>query len=85
MAFIGLGFFYGAVITGIPVVTGVAQGVQHQKEVNKEANDNTRMVKFYLDVFCEAPSPKRSEVHEGMIVLKHDKAGNQLKSCTQFE
>jgi hypothetical protein len=77
MAFIGLGFFYGSVITGIPVVTGVAEGVQHQKEVNRDAADDTRMVKFYLDVFCEAPSPKKSEVHEGIIVLKHDKVGNR--------
>jgi len=73
MAWLGLGVFYGGVITGIPVVTGVAEGVHHQKEVNKEAANEDRMVKFFLDVFCESKSQKRKEVHGGMIVLKHDK------------
>jgi hypothetical protein len=80
MAFFGLGVFYGGVITGIPVVTGVAEGVHHQKEANKEAANETRMVKFYIDVFCEASSPKKKEVHGGMIVLKHDKVSVLVNS-----
>lgn len=73
MAFVGLGVFYGGVIVGIPVVTGVAEGVAEQKKVNAEAASETRMVKSYLDVFCEAPSPKKKEIHGGIIVLKHNK------------
>ena len=73
MAWLGLGVFYGGIITGVPVVTGVAQGVQHQKEANEEAANETRMAKFYLDVFCDASHPQKSEVHGGMIVLRHDK------------
>jgi hypothetical protein len=68
MAFVALGVFYGGVITGIPVVTGVAEGVQHQKEANAEAANETRMVKFYMDAFCDS-----DEVNGMMVVLKHDK------------
>lgn len=73
MALVPLGIFYGGLIVGIPTVTGVAEGVHHQKEQNKLANDDTRMVKFYLDVFCSEKSSKVKEVHDAMIVLKNDK------------
>jgi len=68
MAFVALGVFYGGVITGIPVVTGVAEGVHHQKEANAEAANETRMVKFYMDAFCDS-----DEINGMMVVLKHDK------------
>ncbi|KAF2428746.1 hypothetical protein EJ08DRAFT_568377, partial [Tothia fuscella] len=55
-------------ITGIPVVTGVAEGVSEQKKVNAEAASETRMVKFYMDAFCES-----KEIDGMMVVLKHDK------------
>lgn len=73
MALLGMGIFYGGVITGIPVVTGVAEGVQHQREQNAEAANETRMDKFYVDVFCDAASPRKSEVHGTMLVMKDDK------------
>lgn len=73
MAFLGMGIFYGGVITGIPVVTGVAEGVHHQKEQNKEAANETRMVKFYIDVFCGAKSGKRDEIDKGVIVLHKER------------
>jgi hypothetical protein len=68
MAWLGLGVFYGAVITGVPIVTGVAQGVQHQKEANAEAANQTRMIKFYMDCFCDS-----DEINGYTVVLKHDK------------
>jgi hypothetical protein len=68
MAFLPLGIFYTGAIVGIPVVTGVAEGVQHQKEANKEAANETRMVKFYIDAFCDS-----DEINGMMVVLKHDK------------
>jgi hypothetical protein len=73
MALLGMGIFYGGIITGVPVVTGVAEGVRHQKEANAEAANETRMVKFYIDVFCDAASPRKGEVHGTMLVLKDDK------------
>jgi hypothetical protein len=73
MALFGLGVFYGGVIVGVPVVTGVAEGVHHQKEQNKEAANSERMVKFHLDVFCSEKSAKRKEVHDTIIVLRDGK------------
>jgi hypothetical protein len=88
MAWLGLGVFYTGVINGIPVVTGVAQGVSEQKRVNEEANNETYMDKFYIDVFCEAKSPFRDQVHGTMVVLKHDKvkkrAGGLFKNFAIF-
>jgi len=49
-------------------VTGVAEGVDYQKKINAEASNETRMVKFYMDVFCDA-----KEISGCTIVLKHDK------------
>jgi hypothetical protein len=71
MAWFGLGVFYGGVITAIPVVTAVSESVSEQKKVNAEAANETRMSKFYIDIFCEGDT--KNEVHGGMIVLKHDK------------
>ena len=82
MAWLGLGVFYTGVIVGIPVVTGVAEGVSHQKKVNEEAASETYMVKFYLDVFCAANSPLKDEIHGGMIVMKHDKVWT--RQCMHF-
>jgi len=73
MAWLGLGVFYTGVIVGVPVVTGVAEGVHHQKKINEEAAQETRMVKFYLDAFCEETSQSSKEVNRTMMVLKHGK------------
>ncbi|KIW06273.1 hypothetical protein, variant [Verruconis gallopava] len=68
MAWLGLGVFYGGVITGVPVVTGVAEGVHHQKEQNKEAANQTRMIKFFMDCYCD-----NDDINGYAVVLKHDK------------
>ncbi len=75
MALAALGVFYGGVITGIPVVTGVSEGVSHQKKQNEEAANETRMVKFHLEVFCDAKSSRRGEVHNTVVVLRNNKVG----------
>jgi hypothetical protein len=80
MAWLGLGVFYTGVIAGVPVVTGVAEGVHHQKKINEEAAQETRMVKFYLDAFCEETSPASIEVNGSMMVLKHGK----VRGCMNF-
>lgn len=68
MASLGLGNFYAGVIVGVPVVIGVAEGVSRPKEQNKEASNETRMIKFFMDAFCE-----NDEVNGYTVVLKHDK------------
>ncbi|KAL9089228.1 MAG: hypothetical protein Q9165_005796 [Trypethelium subeluteriae] len=40
--------------SGIATVTGVAEGVHHQKQQNREAANEKRMEKFYVDVFCDS-------------------------------
>jgi hypothetical protein len=78
MAFFGLDLFIGGVITAIPVVTGVAEGVSYQKKMNAEAADETKMAKCYLDAFCETTDAKASEVNGCTVVLKHDKVQNSI-------
>jgi hypothetical protein len=41
--------------------------------MNAEAASETRMVKSYLDIFCENTSPKAKGIGDSMVVLKHDK------------
>ncbi|KAI9688313.1 MAG: hypothetical protein M1820_010258 [Bogoriella megaspora] len=60
--------------TGIATVTGVAEGVHHQKQQNKEAANEKRMEKFYVDVFCAGKNPRARDIDGGMIVLRDDKA-----------
>lgn len=73
MAFVPLGVFLGGCITAIPVVTGVAEGVSHQKKQNEEAANETRMIKFNILVECDSKDELADEVNDGIAVLRHDK------------
>lgn len=73
MAFVPLGVFIGGVITAIPVVTGVAEGVAEQKKQNEEAANETRMVKFNVLVECDSSDELAHEVKGGIAVLRHNK------------
>ncbi|KAF2469082.1 uncharacterized protein BDR25DRAFT_264253 [Lindgomyces ingoldianus] len=68
-----LGLFIGGVVTAIPVVTGVAEGVSYQKQQNEEAANETRMIKFNMNVSCESDDELVDEVDQGIVVLRHDK------------
>ena len=80
MAMLGMGVFFGGVIVGIPMVTGIGEGVSHQKKMNDEAADDDRMIKFYLDIYCEAKTAKSAEVSGGIIVLKHGKVCSAVQT-----
>ena len=67
-------------LAAIPTVTGIAQGVHHQREQNKEAADESRMVKFHLDVYCSAKSSNREQVDGTMVILRDNKV-NEESSC----
>lgn len=70
-----LGLFLGGCVVAIPVVTGIAQGVEYQKKQNEEAANETRMIKFNLLVHCDSKDPiAREEVDHGTVILRHDKA-----------
>ncbi|KAF2765695.1 hypothetical protein EJ03DRAFT_256799, partial [Teratosphaeria nubilosa] len=61
--------------TSVGVVTGVAQGVSEQKRVNADAANQTRMLKFHVDVHLapELRQGKAKELHGGIVTLHHDK------------
>ncbi|KAF2257789.1 hypothetical protein CC78DRAFT_538267 [Lojkania enalia] len=69
-----LGIFLGGSVTAIPVVTGVAEGVSHQKKQNEEAANQTRMIKFNMLISCDSDDELADEVDNGILVLRHDKA-----------
>lgn len=73
MAFVPLGIFLGGCITAIPVVTGVAEGVSHQKKQNEEAANETRMIKFNILTSCDSSDELADEVDSGIVVLRHNK------------
>jgi hypothetical protein len=75
MASVALGFFLGGAVVAIPVVTGIAQGVEHQKKQNEEAANETRMIKFNALVSCDSDKEFADEVDNGILVVRHDKVG----------
>ncbi|KAF2644514.1 hypothetical protein P280DRAFT_465835 [Massarina eburnea CBS 473.64] len=73
MASVALGFFLGGCVVAIPVVTGVAEGVEHQKKQNEEANNESRMIKFNALVSCDSNKEFADEVDNGILIVRHDK------------
>jgi hypothetical protein len=70
-----LSIFLGGCVVAIPVVTGVAEGVEYQRKQNEEAANETRMIKFNLLVNCNSRDPiAKEEVDHGTVILRHDKA-----------
>jgi hypothetical protein len=68
-----LGIFLGGVVVGIPVVTGIAEGVEHQKKQNEEAANETRMTKFNAVVACDSNDEIADEIDKGILVVRHGK------------
>ncbi len=69
-----LGIFLGGCVVAIPVVTGIAQGVEHQKKQNEEAANESRMWKFNCLVNCDdSDELAQDEVNNGILVVRHDK------------
>ncbi|KAF2681113.1 hypothetical protein K458DRAFT_421020 [Lentithecium fluviatile CBS 122367] len=60
-------------LTAIPTAVGASEAVHQQRVLDKEAESEERQTLFYLDVFCDAQSRKRDEVHTAMVVLKDGK------------
>ncbi|KAF2662642.1 hypothetical protein K491DRAFT_617531 [Lophiostoma macrostomum CBS 122681] len=56
-------------LTAIPTALGAAEAVHQQRVLDDEAESDERQAPFYLDVFCDAQSRKRDEVHEAIVVL----------------
>jgi hypothetical protein len=60
-------------LTAIPTAVGASDAVHQQRALDKEAESEERQTPFYLDVFCDAQSRKRDEVHDAIVVLKDEK------------
>ena len=60
-------------ITAIPVVTGASLSISEQKKRDAHKADAKRMLKFHIDVYCEATSSRLREIHEHRLVLKDGK------------
>ena len=68
-------------LTAIPTVTGVAEGVSQQRQVNEEKSEEKRMAKFNLDVYCEETSGKAKDLKGKRVVLRDDK----VREMSHFE
>ncbi|KAL6706932.1 hypothetical protein ACN47E_004882 [Coniothyrium glycines] len=69
-----LSIFLGGCVIAIPVVTGVAQGVEHQKKQNEEAANESRMWKFNCLVNCDDTDLiAQEEVANGILLVRHGK------------
>jgi hypothetical protein len=58
---------------GIPITVGASEAVHRQRILDEEAEADERQEEFYLDVFCDAQSKKKDEVHNTIVVLKDGK------------
>ena len=71
--------------TGVSTVTGVAQGVSQQQKMNEEnANNESRMLKFHLDVRVDVKGRKSHGLDGSMVVMKNDKVLMSSAFCVPF-
>ena len=67
-------------LAALPVTVGATEAVRQQHLFDEEAESEERQQPFYLDVYCDAPSKKRDEVHDAIVVLKDGKVLCTLNS-----
>ncbi|KAK0260198.1 hypothetical protein LTR91_014598 [Friedmanniomyces endolithicus] len=75
-AIVALGLSLGIVApTAVSVTTGVAQGVSEQHKQNADAANQTRMLKFHIDIHLDEKrrKGKAAALHDGIITLHSDK------------
>ena len=63
-------------LTAIPTVIGASEAVHQQGVLDEDAESEERQTPFYLDVFCDAQSSKRKDVHDAIVVLKDRKVSD---------
>lgn len=71
-------------LAAIPTTIGVAEGVSHQRRQDREDADESRTAKFHLDVYCDAKSSKRDQVHGKRVVLRDDKVPTPIPALLFF-
>lgn len=60
-------------LTAIPTAVGASEAVHQQRVLDEEAESEERQAPFHLDVYCDAQSRKRNEVHGAIVVLRDGK------------
>jgi hypothetical protein len=60
-------------LAGIPTAVGASEAVHQQRLLDEEAEAPERQEPFYIDVYCDAQSKKKDEVHDAIVVLKDGK------------
>jgi hypothetical protein len=58
---------------GTTVTVGASEAVHRQRILDDEAEAEERQEEFYLDIFCDAQSRKKDEVHDAIVILKDGK------------
>lgn len=64
----------------VPTAVGASEAVHQQRLLDEEAESEERQAPFYIDVYCDAKSSKRNEVHDAIVILEDGKVGAAL--CT---
>lgn len=64
----------------VPTAIGASEAVHQQRLLDEEAESEERQAPFYLDVYCDAKSSKRDEVHDAIVVLKDGKVRNTISN-----
>lgn len=70
--------------TSSAVTAGASEAVHRQRILNDEAEAEERQEEFYLDVFCDAQSRKKDEVHDTIVVLRNGKVDTRRKKPLGF-
>ena len=71
-------------LAGIPTAVGASEAVHQQRLLDEEAEAPERQEPFYIDVFCDAQSKKKDEVHDAIVVLKDGKVSNIMKPTESY-
>jgi hypothetical protein len=74
---------YALTLAGIPIAVGANEAVHQQRLLDEEAEAEERQEEFYLDVFCDAKSRKKDEVHGAIVVLKDGKVCDHTSKAVQ--
>jgi hypothetical protein len=73
-------------LAALPVSIATAEGVRHERQKQREVDEQYRMRDFHLDVFCNSDSRKRDQVHGRAVVLVRGKvslrAARMRVGCT---
>jgi hypothetical protein len=75
-------------LAAMPAALGASTAIHQQDIFDEEAESESRQAPFYIDIYCDAKSRKRDEVHDSMVVLRDGKvraASSIMGNCLTDE